>query len=87
MSTSTPASGDAPATTSHSWGSCVHLLALQKVLGVMLPEEAQVSHLLGGVGRDRLTSTASPSVGPPLPGAGRRVARASPARQPTSTIQ
>ena len=27
----------------HSWGSCVHLLALQKVLGVMLPEEAQVS--------------------------------------------
>jgi hypothetical protein len=26
-----------------SWGSCVHLLALQKVLGVMLPEEAQVS--------------------------------------------
>ena len=26
-----------------SWSSCVHLLALQKVLGVMLPEEAQVS--------------------------------------------
>ena len=26
-----------------SWGSCVHLLALQKILGVMLPEEAQVS--------------------------------------------
>jgi hypothetical protein len=26
-----------------SWGSCVHLLSLQKVLGVMLPEEAQVS--------------------------------------------
>ncbi len=26
-----------------SWGSCVHLLALQKVFGVMLPEEAQVS--------------------------------------------
>ena len=26
-----------------SWGSCVHLLALQKVMGVMLPEEAQVS--------------------------------------------
>ena len=24
-------------------GSCVHLLALQKILGVMLPEEAQVS--------------------------------------------
>ena len=28
-----------------SWGSCVHLLTLQKVFGVMLPEEAQVSHL------------------------------------------
>ena len=26
-----------------SWGSCVHLLALQKILGVMLPEEAQVA--------------------------------------------
>ncbi len=26
-----------------SRGSCVHLLALQKVLGVMLPEDAQVS--------------------------------------------
>jgi len=26
-----------------SWGSCVHLLALQKIFGVMLPEEAQVS--------------------------------------------
>ena len=26
-----------------SWGSCVHLLSLQKVFGVMLPEEAQVS--------------------------------------------
>jgi hypothetical protein len=26
-----------------SWGACVHLLALQKILGVMLPEEAQVS--------------------------------------------
>ena len=26
-----------------SWGSCVHLLTLQKVFGVMLPEEAQVS--------------------------------------------
>jgi hypothetical protein len=26
-----------------SWGSCVHLLALQKIMGVMLPEEAQVS--------------------------------------------
>jgi hypothetical protein len=26
-----------------SWGSCVHVLALQKILGVMLPEPAQVS--------------------------------------------
>jgi hypothetical protein len=26
-----------------SWGSCVHLLALQKIFGVMLPEEAQTS--------------------------------------------
>jgi len=26
-----------------SFGSCVHLLSLQKILGVMLPEESQVS--------------------------------------------
>ena len=26
-----------------SWGSCVHLLALQKIFGAMLPEDAQVS--------------------------------------------
>src|SRR6267142_5913390 len=26
-----------------SWGSCVHLLTLQKVMGVMLPEDAQIS--------------------------------------------
>ena len=26
-----------------SWSACVHTLALQKVLGVMLPEDAQVS--------------------------------------------
>lgn len=26
-----------------SWRSCVHLLTLQKVMGAMLPEEAQVS--------------------------------------------
>src|SRR4029079_7633511 len=26
-----------------SWGSCVHLLTLQKVFGVMLTEDAQVS--------------------------------------------
>ena len=26
-----------------SFSSCVHLLTLQKILGVMLPEEAQVS--------------------------------------------
>ena len=28
-----------------SWKSCVHLLALQKIFGVMLPEEAQVAIL------------------------------------------
>jgi len=26
-----------------SWGSCVHLLTLQKVMGVMLPQDPQVS--------------------------------------------
>ena len=26
-----------------SWKTCVHILALQKILGVMLPEEAQTS--------------------------------------------
>ena len=26
-----------------SWGACVHLLTLQKVFGVMVPDEAQVS--------------------------------------------
>jgi hypothetical protein len=26
-----------------SWQSCVHLLTLQKIMGVMLPEDAQVS--------------------------------------------
>src|SRR6476469_3194632 len=26
-----------------SWSSCVHLLTLQKIFGIMLPEEAQVS--------------------------------------------
>ena len=31
-----------------SWGSCVHLLTLQKVMGVMLPEEAQVSIFSAG---------------------------------------
>ena len=28
-----------------SWGSCVHILTIQKILGVMLPEDAQVSIL------------------------------------------
>lgn len=28
-----------------SWGACVHTLAVQKILGVMLPEEAQVATL------------------------------------------
>lgn len=27
-----------------SWQTCAHVLALQKVLGQMLPEEAQTSH-------------------------------------------
>ena len=31
-----------------SWGSCVHLLTLQKVMGVMLPEDAQVSIFAAG---------------------------------------
>jgi hypothetical protein len=31
-----------------SWGSCVHLLSLQKVFGVMLPEDAQVSIFASG---------------------------------------
>jgi hypothetical protein len=31
-----------------SWGACVHLLTLQKVFGVMLSDEAQVS-IFGGV--------------------------------------
>ena len=26
-----------------SWSSCVHLLTLQKIFGIMLPEDAQVS--------------------------------------------
>jgi hypothetical protein len=35
-----------------SWGSCAHVLALQKILGVMLPEPAQTSSFgaLGPVG-------------------------------------
>ena len=31
-----------------SWQTCVHILALQKVLGSMLPESAQVSLLATG---------------------------------------
>ena len=38
-----------------SWGSCVHLLTLQKVFGVMLPEDAQVSHLRSRGASLRLT--------------------------------
>ncbi len=45
-----------------SWGSCVHLLALQKIFGVMLPEEAQVSIFNAtAAGATRLTQ-------PPAPG-------------------
>ena len=32
-----------------SWGACVHTLSLQKIMGVMLPEEAQVSSLFATV--------------------------------------
>ena len=42
-SRSTPRRGIAPATTSRASRPCVHTLSLQKILGVMLPEEAQVS--------------------------------------------
>jgi hypothetical protein len=31
-----------------SWGSCAHTLALQKVFGVMLPDDAQVSIFSAG---------------------------------------
>ena len=54
-----------------SWGSCVHLLTLQKVIGVMLPEEAQVSIF------------AAEPVPPPDPAAARRAAEL---RRPARTI-
>ena len=50
-----------------SWGSCVHLLTLQKVFGVMLPEDAQVSHL-----RSRGASLRLTPLGAPRDGAGVR---------------
>ena len=53
-----------------SWGSCVHLLTLQKVFGVMLPEDAQVSHLRSRGASLRLT----PPSGAPRDGAGARCA-------------
>lgn len=31
-----------------SWGSCVHLLALEKILGAMLPDGAQASIFAAG---------------------------------------
>lgn len=31
-----------------SWGSCVHLLALEKIMGAMLPENAQASIFAAG---------------------------------------
>ena len=43
-----------------SWGSCVHLLTLQKVLGVMLPEEAQVSIFSAGQQVPTACSVAGP---------------------------
>jgi len=33
-----------------SWGSCVHLLTLQKVMGAMLPEDASVSSIFSAQG-------------------------------------
>ena len=42
-SRSTPRRGIAPATTSRASRPASILLSLQKILGVMLPEEAQVS--------------------------------------------
>ena len=58
-----------------SWGSCVHLLTLQKVFGVMLPEDAQVS-IRGR--RDRL-SRARPW------GPANRVSATTPPRQPVGS--
>ena len=68
-----------------SWGSCVHLLTLQKVFGVMLPEEAQVS-IFAAEPVDRLIGPAA--LGPlsaarrrPLPGPRRsRAGRPPPVR-------
>ncbi|HEV8516664.1 MAG TPA: hypothetical protein VGQ47_03370 [Candidatus Limnocylindrales bacterium] len=34
--------------TFESWKSCAHILALQKILGVMLPESAQTSLFTAG---------------------------------------
>jgi len=33
-----------------SWDSCVHVLTLQKVMGVMLPDEAQESRIFSAPG-------------------------------------
>ena len=39
-----------------SWRTCVHVLSLQKIMGVMLPEEAQESIFSAQAGRPRLTA-------------------------------
>ena len=61
-----------------SWGSCVHLLTLQKVFGVMLPEDAQVSIFAAAEPRLRLSGRRTPSLSVSRPRADRR--RAPPAR-------
>ena len=38
-----PMAGSATATAFESWQSCAHVLALQKILGIMLPESAQTT--------------------------------------------
>ena len=70
-----------------SWDSCVHLLALQKIFGVMLPEEAQVS--IFGVRRagHRLTRRSSPVTAarrrrPATPRPGARSGRPEPSPTP-----
>ena len=66
-----------------SWGSCVHLLALQKVFGVMLPEEAQVSIFAAAEAVTGLTAGA-PSWGATSLSEARRPPRRAPRRGPAA---
>ena len=50
-----------------SWGSCVHLLTLQKVMGVMLPEDAQVSIFSAGQPVEAVRVGLKPSAAPERP--------------------